>query len=146
MHRTAGAETSSPSYSSRRGKSREATDAVTRIRVVEPGPPAFEQAAEKIRRDIERGRLLPGDRLPPVRELARRAGLAPNTVARAYRELGEAGWIEGRGRAGTFVTWRPPIRRRDATASLDEAARRYLRRAAQLGFDRGEAARAVRRA
>ena len=85
--------------------------------------------------------MLPGDRLPPVRALRRGPGLAPNTVARAYRALEEEGWLVGRGRAGTFVADRPPV---DADVALAEAADAYLRRAAQLGFARADAIRAVR--
>jgi DNA-binding transcriptional regulator YhcF (GntR family) len=116
------------------------------IRIAEDGPPPYEQLRDRLRAQIERGRLLPGDRLPPVREMADRLDLAPNTVARAYRALVEDGWLEGRGRAGTFVTTAPPIAPADDAAALADAARRYVRRAAQLGFDREAAARAVRRA
>lgn len=52
---------------------------------------------------IASGRLSPGEKLPTVRALAAERGLAPNTVAKAYKSLEEAGVIEGRGRAGTFV-------------------------------------------
>lgn len=38
-----------------------------------------------------------------MRRLAGDLGIAPNTVARAYRELEADGVLEGRGRAGTFV-------------------------------------------
>jgi len=116
------------------------------IRIVEGGPPPYEQLRDRVRTHIERGRLLPGDRLPPVREMADRLGLAPNTVGRAYRALVEDGWLEGRGRAGTFVSATPPIPPADGTAALADAARSYVRRAAQLGFNREAAARAVRRA
>jgi len=117
-----------------------------RIRIAEGGPPPYEQLRDRLRAQIERGRLLPGDRVPPVREMAGQLDLAPNTVARAYGALVEDGWLEGRGRAGTFVTERPPISAADGTSALAEAARRYVRRAAQLGFDREAAIRALRRA
>lgn len=61
------------------------------------------QLSEHLEREIEAGRLLPGERLAPVREMAERLGLAPNTVASAYRALGDRGLLVGRGRAGTFV-------------------------------------------
>jgi DNA-binding transcriptional MocR family regulator len=47
--------------------------------------------------------LPPGTRLPPVRRLAGDLGLAPNTIARAYRELERDGYIETGGRHGTYV-------------------------------------------
>lgn len=52
---------------------------------------------------VRAGRLVPGQRLPTVRALAAHLAIAANTVAAAYRSLEEAGVVEGRGRAGTFV-------------------------------------------
>ncbi len=116
-----------------------------RVQLREDGGPPYRQLIDGVRRRIERGTLLPGDRIPPVRALADELGLAPNTVARAYRELEDEGWIEGRGRAGTFVADRLPERPTGADAALMDAADRYLRRAAQLGVDREAAIRAVGR-
>ena len=71
------------------------------------------QTARDVVLDIERrvsdGLLVPGDRLPPVRTHAANVGLAPNTVAAAYRTLSSRGIVVGRGRAGTFVSARPPL-------------------------------------
>ena len=86
-----------------------------RLQLRDAGGPPYRQLIDGVRRQIERGVLLPGDRLPPVRVLADELDLAPNTVARAYRSLEDDGWIEGRGRAGTFVADRlpeRPVRRR----------------------------------
>jgi len=67
------------------------------------------ELADDIEQRVARLELLPGDRLPPVRVLATELGLAPNTVAAAYRRLGERGIAIGRGRNGTFVADRPPV-------------------------------------
>jgi len=114
-----------------------------RIEIVPGGPPASAQAREVLRDLIDRGELLPGERLPTVRALAADAALAPNTVARAYRELEQAGYLEGRGRAGTFVVDEPPPATDDAAVALADAADRYLVRAKQLGFDATAATHAV---
>ncbi|WP_043498804.1 aminotransferase class I/II-fold pyridoxal phosphate-dependent enzyme [Streptomyces glaucescens] len=53
------------------------------------------------------GRLEPGELLPPMRELAARLGVNPNTVAAAYRILRERGVIETDGRRGSRVRARP---------------------------------------
>jgi GntR family transcriptional regulator len=123
--------------------SRDATTRL-RVRIREGQGPPYEQLRDGIRRQIERGTLLPGDRLPPVRACAQDLDLAPNTVARSYRALEEAGWLIGRGRAGTFVAELLPARGDETKVALAEAADVYLRRAAQLGFDRTEAERALR--
>jgi DNA-binding transcriptional regulator YhcF (GntR family) len=107
------------------------------------GPP-YARLRDAIRHRIERGELLPGDKLPTVRACAERLGLAPNTVARAYRELEGAGWIAGRGRAGTFVADEVP--NSDAPEDqLASAAQTYLRRAERLGFTFEQARRALER-
>ena len=115
------------------------------LRIRDDGPPPYEQVRDRLRERIVRGSLLPGDRIPTVRGLADQLGLAPNTVARAYRDLEDEGWLEGRGRAGTFVAARLPDLPNDAEAALAEAADGYLRRASQLGFDRRDAHRMLDR-
>jgi len=116
-----------------------------RVQIRDDSGPPYRQLIDGVRRQIERGALLPGDRLPPVRTLADELALAPNTVARAYRSLEDDCWIEGRGRAGTFVADRLPERAGSTDAALATAADSYLRRAAQLGVDRDAAIRALRR-
>jgi DNA-binding transcriptional MocR family regulator len=66
------------------------------------------ELADDIELRVAHLELSPGDRLPPVRVLAAELDLAPNTVAAAYRRLGERGIAIGRGRMGTFITERPP--------------------------------------
>jgi GntR family transcriptional regulator/MocR family aminotransferase len=55
---------------------------------------------------IEEGRLEPGRRLPPTRELARRLKVARTTVALAYDRLADEGLLISRVGAGTFVKQR----------------------------------------
>lgn len=68
------------------------------------GEPPYQQLRAHIVDAIQQGTLLPGQRLPTVRALAAATGLAANTIASAYRVLEADGVVEGRGRAGTFVT------------------------------------------
>ncbi|MEE3849096.1 GntR family transcriptional regulator [Gordonia sp. LSe1-13] len=67
------------------------------------GPPPFEQVRSGIIDLVRRGELLVGQRIPTVRQLAADLDIAPNTVARSYRELEAAGVIETRGRHGSFI-------------------------------------------
>ncbi|MDT5068606.1 MAG: hypothetical protein QOK02_4761, partial [Mycobacterium sp.] len=87
------------------------------------------------------GVLSSGFRLPTVRQLAADLGLAPNTVARVYRELEFGGLIETRGRHGSFVTGVPSPSR----ALAVEAAQQYVRRVTQLGLAAAESLAIVRR-
>ncbi len=81
-----------------------------------------------------------------MRELAGSLGLAPNTVAKAYRALEASGHLEGRGRSGTFVAEAPPSGPADAEAGLEAAARAFASRARQLEVPEGRALAAVRAA
>jgi DNA-binding transcriptional regulator YhcF (GntR family) len=104
------------------------------------GVPPYEQVRESVRAQVESGTLAPGFRLPPVRSLAADLDLAPNTVARAYKELEALGVVETRGRAGTFVAGRGVGR------SLRAAASAYAGTVRSLGLSDDEALDAVRRA
>jgi DNA-binding transcriptional regulator YhcF (GntR family) len=103
-----------------------------------PVPP-FEQLRSQIDAAIRRGLLAPGARLPTVRQLAGDLGLAPNTVARAYRALEEAGLVEARGRGGTTVRETAPMPASERRQMLVEAAARYLEEASRAGFEPGQA-------
>jgi DNA-binding transcriptional regulator YhcF (GntR family) len=108
--------------------------------------PLSAQLHDALAARIRRGSLLPGERLPTVRDLARELDLAPNTVAKAYRELEAAGHLRTGGRLGTFVADRLPSVPSDADVALEHAADRYARRARQLGASDEDTVAAVRRA
>ena len=86
--------------------------------------PPFEQVQRQIVSQVECGSLRVGDRLPPVRRLAKELGLAANTVAKSYRQLESAGVVETRGRHGTFVAGTKSARYGQAALAAREFARR----------------------
>jgi GntR family transcriptional regulator len=90
---------------------------------------------------IDSGRLLPGARLPPVRELGAALRVNPNTIRAVYRRLADAGYVVSRHGAGTHVADRPPQRR--GAEALAGIVAEMLRRAAQAGFSADEVAAAT---
>jgi DNA-binding transcriptional regulator YhcF (GntR family) len=90
---------------------------------------------------IDSGRLLPGSRLPPVRELGAALRVNPNTIRAVYRRLSDAGYVTSRHGAGTHVAERPPQRR--AVEALAGIVAEMLRRAAHAGFTADEVATAT---
>ena len=90
---------------------------------------------------IDSGRLLPGSRLPPVRELGAALRVNPNTIRAVYRRLSDAGYVSSRHGAGTHVADRPPQRR--AAEALAGLVSEMLRRAAHAGFTADEVASAT---
>jgi DNA-binding transcriptional regulator YhcF (GntR family) len=98
------------------------------VLVVDPrsATPPFEQIRVQIIDLVRSGDLAPETRLPTVRKLASDLGLAPNTVARAFRELERDGVVETRGRHGTFVATHGDVVRRQgqkAAAAFAEQMR-----------------------
>lgn len=107
----------------------------------------FAQLRSQIVAGVSDGTLAPGDQLPTVRGLAGDLGIAPNTVARAYRELEADGVLEGRGRAGTFVRATVTAgRAAPAAVSARAAAQRYAETTRSLGLSPAEALAVVRQA
>ena len=90
---------------------------------------------------IDSGRLLPGARLAPVRELGAALRVNPNTIRAVYRRLADAGYVISRHGAGTHVADRPPERR--GAEALAGIVAEMLRRAAQAGFTADEVASAA---
>jgi len=101
--------------------------------------PPYDQVKRQISQLVAAGELHPGDKLPTVRRLAADLDLAPNTVARAYRELEAAGVLDTRGRAGTFVTGD------ERSRAARQAAVEYAQRARELGLSPQEALGLVER-
>ncbi len=65
----------------------------------------FEDIARRVRADVSSGRLKPGDKLPPERQLAEQLGVGRNALREALRSLENAGVVElrkGRG-GGAFI-------------------------------------------
>ena len=66
--------------------------------------PVFQQIIDQIHFAITAGELDIGDKLPSIRSIARELSLAPNTVAKALRQLEFRGLIEAHDRSGYTVS------------------------------------------
>lgn len=85
--------------------------------------PVYRRIAEVIAAAVTTGRLVPGDRLPTHRELARELGVAVPTVSRGYREAEQQGLISSTVGRGTFISGGSGIPHlRDTPASGQPAA------------------------
>jgi GntR family transcriptional regulator len=85
---------------------------------------------------VASGRLEPGEELPPIRTLAERLLVNPNTVARAYRELEMAGVVTKRRTAGTYVSdGASPLARRERLKIISQRVDALLAEARQMNID-----------
>ncbi len=106
--------------------------------------PLYQQVAESLRREILSGSLGPGDRLPPVREMARRWRCTVGTVQRAYRELARQGLVVVRRGQGTRVVGELPTPGPLRRAALVHQAEAFLLRSVAEGYELAEVEQAVR--
>ncbi|HEX6346888.1 GntR family transcriptional regulator [Umezawaea sp.] len=109
---------------------------------VDSGVPPWRQVRDQITRLIVHGWLPTGARLPTIRQLAGDLGIAPGTVARAYRELEAGGVLSTGRRQGTVVASVPAA----APNALQAAAAEFAGTARALGVDVEAAVAAVRAA
>ncbi|UAL48822.1 GntR family transcriptional regulator [Sutcliffiella horikoshii] len=65
--------------------------------------PIYLQIIDRISKEIVRGVLKPGDKLPSVREMAIQSGVNPNTIQRTYSEMERMEIVETKRGQGTFV-------------------------------------------
>lgn len=65
--------------------------------------PTYLRIAESLTIDIEAGRLTPGDKLPPEREMALMHGVTVTTLRKSLRILTERGLLERRQGSGNYV-------------------------------------------
>jgi GntR family transcriptional regulator len=63
----------------------------------------YKQIIEDFQKQLVRGTLSPGDKIPSQREYALKVSVNPNTVQRAYQELERIGLTETIRGQGTFV-------------------------------------------
>jgi DNA-binding transcriptional regulator YhcF (GntR family) len=103
-----------------------ASDLIIRIDL-DSAVPAYRQIVDAIRTLMVEGKLKPGDQLPTVRQLAVDLTVHHNTVAEAYRQLADEGWLELRRRRGAVVQDRKaPKATAEATIRFDQRLRELL--------------------
>ncbi len=80
--------------------------------------PKYLAIAEALLADVQSGRLKPGYRLPPQRQLAKELGVDLTTVTRAFNEARRMGLIEANTGRGSYVRGKGP--ERETTSHLPE--------------------------
>ena len=84
------------------------------IDLTQKDEPMYRQIADKVREQILRGALRPGEALPGSREMAELLGVSRKTVITAMDQLIFGGWLENRERVGLFVAQKLPVTHDDA--------------------------------
>lgn len=101
--------------------------------------PIYEQIIDVIKENILKGILMPGDKLPSVREMSSLITTNPNTVSRAYMELERQGVIETVRGKGTYVSsdYKPKVEE-ERMEKLKEDIKKIIVEAHYMGITKEE--------
>jgi len=94
-----------------------------------------EQLGTQLTLAVISGDLTAGEKLPSVREMARRYNIHSNTVSAAYRDVEARGCFEVRKGSGVYVR---DVRRTTEKSSLDELIGSFLEDTRRRGFSAAE--------
>ncbi len=107
------------------------------------GIPIYLQIIDQIKRQIVSGELAPGSRIPAVRDLAKEAGVNPNTMQRALTQLEQEGLLYTQRTSGRFVTQEEEIMKQTRMQLSDEYIAELFKHLQQLGLSRDDIVEAV---
>ena len=96
--------------------------------------PIYLQIVSEIKKQIVSGKLIPGERIPSVRELALTYKVNPNTMQKALIELEENGLIKTERTNGKFVTEDENIINKIKNDYADNLTQNYLSEMISLGI------------
>ncbi len=98
--------------------------------------PIYEQIKNEIKNRISQGIFKANEPLPSIRELATQLIINPNTVARAYRELEQEGFIYTRKGKGCYVSDNSSsLVKEESTKILNQVFDRTIEEAIKLNLD-----------
>lgn len=100
--------------------------------------PIYLQIVSEIKKQIVSGKLIPGERIPSVRELALTYKVNPNTMQKALIELEENGLIKTERTNGKFVTKDENIINKIKNDYADNLTKNYLSEMISLGITKQE--------
>lgn len=100
--------------------------------------PIYLQIVSEIKKQIVSGKLVPGERIPSVREIALTYKVNPNTMQKALIELEENGLIKTERTNGKFVTEDENIINKIKNDYADNLTQNYLSEMISLGITKQE--------
>lgn len=101
--------------------------------------PVYQQIKQEVRRMILAGEYRSGEQLTPIRELAKKLQVNPNTIVKVYYQLDVEGYIQSRPGQGYFVAENAAEKNsRDKRVLFLQMLDDFLLRAGQIGFGSDE--------
>ena len=106
--------------------------------------PIYLQIVELVKKNIATGDLVPGDKLPSVREMSKDLGVNPNTLQRSYGELERLGITYTRRGMGSFISEGDNSMKDLKFDMGKDLAKKFINDMASIGIDKEEAIKILR--
>ncbi|SFT23792.1 GntR family transcriptional regulator [Paenibacillus sp. BC26] len=107
--------------------------------------PIYLQMVDEVKKALVRGELVPGDKIPSLKERAQMSQVNPNTVQRAYQEMEREGLTETLRGQGTFIKNDPALLLHIRAEMANAAVRQFIEEMRGLGVDPGETEHLLRK-
>lgn len=105
--------------------------------------PIYLQIIELVKKNIALGVLIPGQKLPSVREMSKELGVNPNTLQRAYGELERLGITYTKRGMGSFISEGDNEVRNLKEDMGKQLAKRFIEEMKSIGIDKEEAIKLI---
>lgn len=105
--------------------------------------PIYLQIIELVKKNIALGVLIPGQKLPSVREMSKELGVNPNTLQRAYGELERLGITYTKRGMGSFISEGDNEVRNLKDDMGKQLAKRFIEEMKSIGIDKEEAIKLI---
>ena len=106
--------------------------------------PIYLQIVELVKKNIATGDLVPGEKLPSVREMSKDLGVNPNTLQRSYGELERLGITYTRRGMGSFISEGDNSMKDLKFDMGKDLAKKFINDMASIGIDKEEAIKILR--
>ena len=100
--------------------------------------PIYIQVIQQIKREMIRGELPPGEKMPSARDLALKYQINPNTANRIYKELEAEELVFTKRGLGTYVTEEPKVLVRIREEIAEKQLQEFITQMKSIGFSKEE--------
>ena len=106
--------------------------------IIRKDKPLYIQIIELIKKKFIKGEYMSGDKLPPVREMAKKLRINPNTVAKAYQILEKEGLVKTKIGGGTFLTENKTLLRKEKERIIKRSIKEIAKLIKDYGISKKE--------
>ena len=115
------------------------------IEVFDKNKPIYIQIMDLIKIQMIAKELLPGEKLPSVRDMSKQLEVNPNTVQRAYLEMEREMLVYTKRGQGTFIVDEPEVVLELRQAMVRDRVATFVREMEAFGFSHDELLKTIER-